>query len=88
MIESQGFDQRQRGTPDKCQQGHRDQHAGQPVEPEKSRKAGQGDDAGQADDRQALTEMVSQPAPEIGAEEAHQLHLRHQQADVPGRKIQ
>jgi hypothetical protein len=40
------------------------------------------------DDPHPLPQTIRERAPEIGREQAHQLHLRHQQADVPGRKRQ
>ncbi len=63
VVEGQGLDQRQCGTPEKGEHCHRQQHAGQLVEPEKCGEASQSDNASQTNDRHAPTEMVSQPAP-------------------------
>ncbi|MPN03757.1 hypothetical protein SDC9_150991 [bioreactor metagenome] len=86
VIESQHLDQRQRAAPEEGKNRHRQQHAGQTIEPEESGEPRQTNQTGEADDQHAVAEAVGHPAPEIGTEQAHQLHLRHQQADVPGGK--
>ena len=59
MIESQCFNQRQRGTPKEREDGHRQQHGGQFVEPEKSAEAGQGNGASQANNPDLKWEEVA-----------------------------
>ena len=53
---------------------------------EKGGEAKQARSSREADDRHAPRRTVGERTPEIRPEKAHQLHLRHQQPDVPGGK--
>ena len=88
MIESQRLDERQGCAPEEGKRRHRNQHPGQFIQPEKSTESGKTDQRRQSNDHHPPPEAIGQPTPQIRAEKPHQLHLRHQQTDVPGREIQ
>ena len=88
MIESHGFDQRQRGAPKKRQQRHGDQHGLEAAHGKKSQETQQAEQGCQTHNHDALCQAIGEHAPDIRRKQAHQLHLGHQQTDIPGRKRQ
>ena len=88
VVESQGFDQRQGRHPEEREYRQHDEDGFKAGDEKEGGKDQQRRHAGRADDLQPLADAVGQRAPEIRAEDPHHLHLRHQDADIPGGKGQ
>lgn len=88
MIEGHVRAQGQRGHPEKGEHREHRKHSGKSGHAKEQGEDAEREQAGETNDAQALTEPVCERPPKIRPEKPHQLHQRHQNADIPGRERQ
>ena len=82
MIEGEALDQRQRGTPEEGHQRHREKNTGKALGHEEAAESDQAGERREPNDGDPAARAISDQSPQIGRDDAHHLHQRHQYGNV------